>query len=194
MSAKNRARDASKYESADGFSTVIWGPAVWHFLHTMSFNFPVNPTEEDKTAYMNFMTSLGHVLPCRVCRDHYRENLRAAEFSRECFKHRHRFSQFVYKLHNIVNTAHAGKPLSLSYTQLRDNYEGFRAKCVDGKGCIRTLPGQVKSRAMITIAPVTAYPNRCSFHIDERCQVSRPPKSVTKASREGVNPRTPLSA
>jgi hypothetical protein len=176
MSAKHRTRDTSKYESPDGFSTVIWGPSVWHFLHTMSFNFPVHPTEDDKTAYMNFMISLGHVLPCRICREHYRDNLRVAEFSRGCFTNRHTLSRFVYKLHNIVNTAHTGKPLSIGYTQLRDNYESFRAKCVDGKGCIRTPVGQVKSRAMITIAPVTAYPNRCSFHIDDRCRGKRPPR------------------
>jgi predicted NAD-dependent protein-ADP-ribosyltransferase YbiA (DUF1768 family) len=28
--------------------TTIWGPSQWHFLHTMSFNYPVKPTPEQK--------------------------------------------------------------------------------------------------------------------------------------------------
>ena len=28
--------------------TSIWGPPMWHYLHTMSFNYPVNPTQDDK--------------------------------------------------------------------------------------------------------------------------------------------------
>ena len=29
------------YMSGDGMLTTVWGPAMWHFLHTMSFNYPV---------------------------------------------------------------------------------------------------------------------------------------------------------
>ena len=32
------------YNANDGMITSVWGPALWHFLHTMSFNYPVNPT------------------------------------------------------------------------------------------------------------------------------------------------------
>ena len=34
------------YESSDGMLTYVWGPSLWHFLHTMSFNYPVNPTQK----------------------------------------------------------------------------------------------------------------------------------------------------
>ena len=37
------------YNSNDGMLTSIWGPGMWHYLHTMSFNYPVNPTNTDKT-------------------------------------------------------------------------------------------------------------------------------------------------
>ena len=33
------------YNSNDGILTTIWGPAMWHFLHSMSFNYPNNPTK-----------------------------------------------------------------------------------------------------------------------------------------------------
>ena len=28
--------------------TTVWGPSMWHYLHTMSFNYPVKPTSLDK--------------------------------------------------------------------------------------------------------------------------------------------------
>ena len=42
------------FESGDGMLTYVWGPSLWHFLHTMSFNYPVKPTKEDKENYMNY--------------------------------------------------------------------------------------------------------------------------------------------
>ena len=41
----------SEFNSGDGMLTTVWGPSLWHFLHTMSFNYPVNPTAEDKKNY-----------------------------------------------------------------------------------------------------------------------------------------------
>ena len=62
------------FESGDGMLTTVWGPSIWHFLHTMSFNYPVKPTREQKRQYKDFMMSLGKVLPCRHCRENYPKN------------------------------------------------------------------------------------------------------------------------
>ena len=48
--------------------TSVWGPSMWHYLHTMSFNYPVKPTPEEKKHYKEFILSLQHVLPCKYCR------------------------------------------------------------------------------------------------------------------------------
>ena len=42
------------YYSGDGMMTAIWGPSMWHFLHTMSFNYPIKPTDDDKKNYKEF--------------------------------------------------------------------------------------------------------------------------------------------
>ena len=55
-------------ESGDGMLTTVWGPPMWHFLHTMSFNYPAVPSDEQKQLYREFMLSLPNVLPCRYCR------------------------------------------------------------------------------------------------------------------------------
>jgi hypothetical protein len=62
---KHRIFKKGDFYSGDGFQTLIWGPPMWHFLHTMSFNYPVNPTQEDKEHYRDFVLSLQHVLPCK---------------------------------------------------------------------------------------------------------------------------------
>ena len=63
------------YKSGNGMMTYIWGPSLWHSLHTISFNYPVNPTEEQKNQYYNFFLSLKDVLPCRHCRENFVENI-----------------------------------------------------------------------------------------------------------------------
>ena len=32
-----------------------WGPGGWTFLHTITFNYPLDPTNEDKERYRNFL-------------------------------------------------------------------------------------------------------------------------------------------
>jgi len=65
------------FYSGDGMLTTVWGPSMWHFLHTMSFNYPVSPTPEDKRNYMEFMLSLRNVLPCKYCRMNLTNNFKS---------------------------------------------------------------------------------------------------------------------
>lgn len=83
--------------------TSIWGPGMWHFLHTMSFNYPVKPTKTNKDHHETFIESLQHVLPCRYCRENYAKNLKNAGWKRGVLRNRDTFSRFVYRLHNEVN-------------------------------------------------------------------------------------------
>ena len=53
----------------------IWGEHAWIFLHTITLNFPENPTFEDKHNYKTFFESLKYILPCPTCREHYKENI-----------------------------------------------------------------------------------------------------------------------
>ena len=43
------------YQSNDGMLTSVWGPSMWHYLHTMSFNYPVHPSCLDKAHYRNYI-------------------------------------------------------------------------------------------------------------------------------------------
>ena len=47
-SKKKRIFTKKHYMSGDGMLTTVWGPSMWHYLHTMSFNYPICPSRQDK--------------------------------------------------------------------------------------------------------------------------------------------------
>ena len=42
-----------EYNSGDGMLTSVWGPSMWHYLHVISFNYPIVPTKLQKNKYKN---------------------------------------------------------------------------------------------------------------------------------------------
>ena len=36
----------------------VWGPHAWIFLHSITFNYPDNPTDDEKKHYKNFFENL----------------------------------------------------------------------------------------------------------------------------------------
>ena len=166
--------------SGDGFLTSVWGPPMWHFLHTMSFNYPVHPTAADKRNYGAFITGLQHILPCKHCRDNLKTNLKNDPLRACHLASRDAFSRYVYELHEIVNKL-LGKSSGLSYCDVRERYEHFRARCTDDpkprmlqktrkhnkhKGCTDPLYGK-HSKCVLKIIPQDARAE--SLSIDRQC-------------------------
>ena len=167
----------SHYNSNDGMMTYTWGPALWHSLHTMSFNYSVTPTLKQKQEYYAFFTSLQWVLPCKYCRDNYKENLKILPLNTSALKNRETLSRWVYQLHNLVNK-NLKKPITLTYEQVRDRYEHFRSRCLKTdeiseskeKGCTQPLKGE-KCKLLLSIVPKSV--NCETFKIDERCRLKK---------------------
>ena len=63
------------YENDNGMLTTVWGPSLWHSIHTISFNYPVKPTKREQADYYKFIMSLEKVLPCRYCRENFSKNM-----------------------------------------------------------------------------------------------------------------------
>lgn len=163
------------YNSNDGMLTSIWGPGMWHYLHTMSFNYPVNPTEKDKKHYKDFVLSLRHVLPCGKCRANLRNNFKILPLYKKHMKNRGTFSKYIFDLHELINTM-LGKKSGLTYEVVRERYEHFRSRCVNSKtkkrrkttesGCVDSLYGE-KSKCILQIVPQDTKCN--TLNIDNRC-------------------------
>ena len=84
------------YKSNDGMLTSVWGPGMWHYLHTMSFNYPITPTSSDKKHYRDFIIQLKYVLPCGKCRKNLRKNLKELPIKMKHMKNRDTFSRYVF--------------------------------------------------------------------------------------------------
>ena len=169
------------YNSNDGMLTTVWGPSMWHYLHTMSFNYPVTPTCNDKRHYRDFVLSLRHVLPCGKCRKNLCKNMAKLPLKMEHMKSRDTFSKYIYNLHELVNTM-LHKKSGLTFAQVRERYEHFRSRCTlsdpppeDKKmkpedGCTEPLYGK-KSKCVLHIMP---QEEKCeTFQMDEECVKKR---------------------
>jgi len=185
---KKRVFTKKNYISGDGMLTTVWGPSMWHYLHTMSFNYPIKPTNNDKKHYKNFILSLQHVLPCKYCRINLKNNFKHYPI-RECdMENREAFSRYVYKLHEIVNKM-LKKKSNLTYCDVRERYEHFRSRCTDDKqiiknenklfkfnktkkekGCTEPLYGK-KAKCIINIVPHDQKGK--TINIDSKCMKSR---------------------
>ena len=185
---KVRAFTKKDFHSGDGMLTTVWGPSMWHFLHTMSFNFPVSPTPEQKQHYMEFILNLRNILPCKYCRMNLTNNLATRPLKMCHMESRDTFSRFVYDLHETVNKL-LGKKSGLTYCDVRERYEHFRSRCTQDapkvfnfkefyrgklgakkgehqKGCTEPLYGK-KAKCVISIVPQEVKVP--TFSVDDQC-------------------------
>jgi len=192
---KNRVESKNKskriftrkhYSSNDGMLTTIWGPSAWHLLHTMSFNYPVEPTCDDKKHYRDFVLSLQYVLPCGKCRKNLKKNFKKLPLLWKHMENRETFSLYVYRLHELINKM-LGKKSGLSYADVRERYEHFRSRCTKTqeelkreheemmksiglkkveKGCTEPMYGK-KAKCVLSIVPQDS-PDE-TLNIDDKC-------------------------
>lgn len=103
----------------------IWGPHLWFSLHTMSFNYPLNPSDEEKQNYLNFFTNLQEVIPCSVCKKNYKRHLNEHPI-KDYLDTKKSLVYWVIDMHNMVN-AEIGKKI-LSYDIVLKKYENVYKK------------------------------------------------------------------
>lgn len=120
--------------STFGLLTKIWGPHFWETLHCASFGYPINPTEDERTHYKNFFTSVGHVLPCIYCRKSYLEFIRTEPtiLDDKVMANRETLTKWVYDMHQRVNKK-LEMEYNITYDEVVHKYETFRARCDNKK-------------------------------------------------------------
>ena len=101
----------------------IWGPHFWYILHIISFEYPLNPTEYDKRIYHDFYTSLKDVIPCEMCKKHYRNHIHKYPLTPH-LDTRDTLIKWVIQVHNFVN-ASIGKPI-MSIEQVMEVYSNLK--------------------------------------------------------------------
>lgn len=79
-----------------------WGPALWRFLHASSFAFPEEPERVRRVQMHEFLRSVGQVLPCQTCREHYNQYIQE-HLDESATANRENLVAWVVELHNAVN-------------------------------------------------------------------------------------------
>lgn len=107
---------------------LIWGPHLWFSLHTISFTYPLNPSNTDKQTYKEFFINFKNVIPCNVCKKNYKRHL----YEKPIDNYLNTRKELVYwliDLHNLVN-GETGKRL-LSYNEVIKQYENVYNKPIE---------------------------------------------------------------
>lgn len=73
MSGGNGGKSSTK----KNFHPTLWGAPAWQFIDYIVLHYPAKPNRQDQVRMINFVMSLGNVLPCEKCRKSYNEFIKA---------------------------------------------------------------------------------------------------------------------
>lgn len=90
------------------FPPSVWGPFFWHTIHIVAIGYPKNPTYIDKKCAKEFYESLSYLIPCSVCRTHYKEHITSNPLT-PFLDSRTDLIKWTVDIHNSVNKM-LGKP------------------------------------------------------------------------------------
>ena len=102
----------------------VWGPGAWLFLHSITMNYPENPSETEKMYYKNFFLNLQNVLPCPSCAKHYSINLKKYPID-PALENRELFVKWLIDIHNEVNLMLGKK--TYSYDEVYELYDDINS-------------------------------------------------------------------
>ena len=108
----------------------IWGPSAWMMFHSITFSFPLKPTDKEKQQYLKYFECVGNVLPCDTCRQSYQQYIKSGDtqLNIDVMASRDTLTKWGWNIHNAVNKK-LGIDYGVSYMDMCNKYETFRVKC-----------------------------------------------------------------
>ena len=103
-----------------------WGPNAWDFLHTITFNYPQDPTEDNKQQYKQLFENLQYTLPCSHCRTSYSLILKYLNID-QYLDSREGLTFWLFIVHNLVNRKLKHELITFNNVVIK--YENLRARC-----------------------------------------------------------------
>ena len=80
-----------------------WGPHAWKFIHIVALAYPIVPTTEEQLTYKHFFTIIGDIIPCNICREHYKQHLKNNPITDDILSTRKKLLHWTIDIHNEVN-------------------------------------------------------------------------------------------
>lgn len=100
--------------------TEFWGPSAWRLLHSISFTMDPDASEEQRKYYETFFKTIGNILPCPSCRNHY--NAYVEDHPPDVSSPK-ALAKWLYLLHDAVN-ARIHKKHRPSFEEVEKFYTG----------------------------------------------------------------------
>ena len=171
----------------------IWAPPTLISTLFVCFNYPVQPSQDQKRIYQDWIKYTGFVLPCRHCRKLWdRLSRDMAKFTTD----RDTFAEKVYKIVFAIDSSHNATIVNnffmSSYQRCRNTMESMRASCVrvsePGIGCKFPQYGiSLRSRINTTTSRNTMLtPN------DHKPNKPNKPNKANKANKANKRHMCPL--
>ena len=98
----------------------IWGPGAWTFLHSITLNYPDNPSNEQKKIYSDFFYMLPKILPCEICKKHLTKHINDSPINFH-LNSKESITKWLYAIHNKTNSS-LGKSI-ITYKEFIDIYD-----------------------------------------------------------------------
>lgn len=55
----------------NGYGKEYWGPRLWYLLHKIAYNYPLKPSDADKSFYLKYFSTIVRIIPCPYCANHF---------------------------------------------------------------------------------------------------------------------------
>lgn len=104
----------------------IWGPAAWLFLHSVTMNYKVKPSEIDKQKIRDLFDIIKEILPCKFCRNNYTNHIKKHPIKLDSKKE---LVYWLIDIHNMVNIQEGKK--TMSYEDVLAMYEDLYGKKIN---------------------------------------------------------------
>jgi hypothetical protein len=82
-----------------------WQRITWIFFHTVTLNY----NEQYRDKYIEFFDTFKTIIPCKICRNHFIENINKENMNIEENVNSDRIFTWTIDLHNSVNKMHRKK-------------------------------------------------------------------------------------
>jgi hypothetical protein len=152
-----------KDNANNGLMTKVWGPPGWMFLHSITMGYPIKINDYDekhiirKNQMKIFFESIGHVFPCKYCRQSYIKFIKELPID-NYLNSRKNLVLWFYKIHNKVNNKLGVPQCDIpSFESIYKEYDSYRAECTKttskeriknlNKGCV--VPKDGKKRKCV---------------------------------------------
>jgi hypothetical protein len=96
---------------------ALWQPLTWYIFHTISLNY----NNEYQKEYIKFFETFKTIIPCKICRTHYTNQLNNENMKLENNINSERIFNWTVDLHNNVNKMNNTR--LWSYDEARNYYQ-----------------------------------------------------------------------